>query len=154
LRWSWFPNAFYGSKVIKGRWFEAATPACAWDCAFPPISCIPSFVRRLARRKAKTCFAPPPAPPGKSGPNSAIPAGPSATVAEGLGTARFTKPLELKKRRSARCPRVAALVQRHPPKPPAARPGQLAAHIALGITWGGLVGDRGHRKGQLRVLGS
>jgi hypothetical protein len=22
----------------------------------------------------------------------------------------------------------------------------------LGITWGGLVGDRGHRKGQLRVL--
>jgi hypothetical protein len=24
----------------------------------------------------------------------------------------------------------------------------------LGITWGGLVGDRGHRKGQLRVLGS
>jgi hypothetical protein len=34
------------------------------------------------------------------------------------------------------------------------RPGQLAAHIALGITWGGLVGDRGHRKSQLRVLGS
>jgi hypothetical protein len=35
------------------------------------------------------------------------------------------------------------------------RPGLLlAAHIALGITWGGLVGDRGHRKGQLRVLGS
>jgi hypothetical protein len=28
------------------------------------------------------------------------------------------------------------------------RPGQLAAHIALGITWGGLGGDRGHRKGQ------
>jgi hypothetical protein len=26
--------------------------------------------------------------------------------------------------------------------------------LALGITWGGLVGDRGHRKGQLRVLGS
>jgi hypothetical protein len=24
----------------------------------------------------------------------------------------------------------------------------------LGITWGGLVGGRGHRKGQLRVLGS
>ena len=65
-------------------------------------------------RKAKTCFAPPPAPPGKSGPNSAIPAKPSATVAEGLGTARFTKALELKKRRSARCPRVAALVQLHP----------------------------------------
>jgi hypothetical protein len=32
--------------------------------------------------------------------------------------------------------------------------GHLAAHIALGVTWGGLVGDRGHRKGQLRVLGS
>ena len=60
----------------------------------------------------------PPAPPGNSGPNPAIPARPSATVADGLGTARFTKALELKKRRSARCPRVAALVQRHPPKPP------------------------------------
>jgi hypothetical protein len=34
------------------------------------------------------------------------------------------------------------------------RPGQLAAHIASGITWGGLAGDGGHRKGQLRVLGS
>jgi hypothetical protein len=33
------------------------------------------------------------------------------------------------------------------------RAGQLAAQIALGITWGGLVGGRGHRKGQLRVLG-
>jgi hypothetical protein len=40
-------------------------------------------------------------------------------AAEGLGTARFTKPLELKKRsRSARCPRVAALVQLHPLNPP------------------------------------
>jgi hypothetical protein len=49
---------------------------------------------------------------------------------------------------------VAALVQLHPP--PNHRPGQLAAHIALGITWGGVVGGRGHRKGQgqLRVLGS
>jgi hypothetical protein len=76
-------------------------------------------------------------------------------VAEGLGTARFTKALELKKRRSARCPRVVvALVQLHPPKTTAPASGQLAAHIALGITWGGLVGDRGHRKGQLRVLGS
>jgi hypothetical protein len=34
------------------------------------------------------------------------------------------------------------------------RPGQLAAHIPLGITWGGLVGGRGHREGRLRVLGS
>jgi hypothetical protein len=42
----------------------------------------------------------------------------SGTVPEGLGTARFTKPLELKERRSARCPRVAALVRLRPPKPP------------------------------------
>jgi hypothetical protein len=35
--------------------------------------------------------------------------------------------------------------QLHPPKPP---PRQLAVHIALGITWDGLVGGRGHRKGQ------
>jgi hypothetical protein len=44
-------------------------------------------------------------------------------------------------------------VQLHPPKA-INHHGQLAAHIALGITGGGLVGDRGHRKGQLRVLGS
>jgi hypothetical protein len=50
----------------------------------------------------------------------------------------------MKERRSARCPRVAALVQRHPPKPPPRPAG--GSHC--------LVGDRGHRKGQLRVLGS
>jgi hypothetical protein len=32
--------------------------------------------------------------------------------------------------------------------------GQLAARIALGITWAGLVSGRGHRKDQFRVLGS
>jgi hypothetical protein len=56
--------------------------------------------------------------------------------------------------RSARCPRVAALVQLCSSTPQNHRPGQLAAHIALGITCGGLVGGRGYRKGQLRVLGS
>jgi hypothetical protein len=40
------------------------------------------------------------------------------------------------------------------PPPQNHRPGQLAAHIALGATWGGLVGCRGRQKGQLRVLGS
>jgi hypothetical protein len=52
------------------------------------------------------------------------------------------------------CPRVAALRHWCSATPQNHRPGQLAAHIALGITWCGLVGDRGHRKGQLRVLGS
>jgi hypothetical protein len=34
------------------------------------------------------------------------------------------------------------------------RRGQLAVHVALDITaWGGLMGGRGHRKGQLRMLG-
>jgi hypothetical protein len=84
---------------------------------------------------------------------SAIPAKPSAPGADGLGTARFTKPLELKERRSARCPRVAALVQLHPPPPTAPAISRLTLPW-LGTTWGGLVGDRGHRKGQLRVLGS
>ena len=46
LRWSWLPKALYVPKVTKGRWFEAATPACAWDCAIPLRSCIPSFTRR------------------------------------------------------------------------------------------------------------
>jgi hypothetical protein len=124
----------YGSQAIKGRWFEAATPACAWDCAFPPISCIPSFVRRnpslgklKKTREEATAFLLLP-PPGK-------------------------KVLELKKRRSSRCPRVAALVQLHPPKPPPRPAGGshcLGYHLLPG---GGLVGGRGHRKGQLRVLG-
>jgi hypothetical protein len=36
----------------------------------------------------------------------------------------------------------------------AKKPGQLAARIAFGITWGGLMSGRGHRKDQFRVLGS
>jgi hypothetical protein len=107
---------------------------------------IPLKTKKDARRSNGF---PPPGPPGNRGRSSAIP----ATAPEGLGTARFPKPLEMKKRRSARCPRVAALVQRHPPKPPP-RPAGGSHCAALGITWGGLVGDRGHRKGQLRVLGS
>ena len=88
---------------------------------------------------------PPPAPPGNRGRSSAIPARPSATVAESLATARFTKALELKKRRSgACCPRVVALVQLHPPKPPPRPPG--GSHCLGYHIWGGLVGDRGHRK--------
>jgi hypothetical protein len=63
--------------------------------------------------------------------------------AEGLGTARVTKALEMKERRSARCPRVAALVQRQPPKPPPRPAG--GSHCLLPwvspITWGGLAGD-------------
>jgi hypothetical protein len=69
-----------------------------------------------------------------------------------LSTARFTKPLELKKRRSACCPRGAR--RWCSPTHPKTTAGQLAAQIAFGITRSGLVGDRGHRKGQLRVLGS
>ena len=38
--------------------------------------------------------------------------------------------------------------QKPPPRP------AVAARIALGITWGGLVSGRGHRKDQFRVLGS
>jgi hypothetical protein len=71
---------------------------------------------------------------------------------EGLGTARFSSPVELKKRRSAPTRHVWALVQLHPhPPPPNHRPGQLAAHIALGITWGGLVagGWQGPPKGPI-----
>jgi hypothetical protein len=121
----------------------------AWDCAFPPRSCIPSFARRNRwenkKRRAVLLLLP---PPGGSTRSSAIPARPPGTVPGVLGTARFTKPLELKKRRSARCPRVAALVQLHPP--PNHRPGQPAggSHAlpwaSPGAGWW-LVGDRGHR---------
>jgi hypothetical protein len=41
-----------------------------------------------------------------------------------------------------------------PPKTTAPASWRLTLPWALGITWCGLVGDRGHRKGQLRVLGS
>jgi hypothetical protein len=98
-------------------------------------------------------------PPGTSGRSSAIPARPSAPGAEGLGTVRFSWALELKGRRSARCPRVVARAGRAaapPPKPP---PRPAAGRLML--PWvsphqriSGLVGGRGHRKGQLRVLGS
>jgi hypothetical protein len=113
------PQGLYESEVIKGRWFEAATSACAWDCAFPPISCIPSFVRRsvLFGKLGRVLLLLLPPPGGNRGANSqAIPARPSGAAPKGLGTSRFTKALEMKKRRSARCPRVAALVQLHPAK--------------------------------------
>jgi hypothetical protein len=57
----------------------------------------------------------PPGPPGNRGRSSAIPVRPSGAAPEGLGTARFTKALELKKRPTRR---VWALVQLHPPNPP------------------------------------
>jgi hypothetical protein len=135
-------KAFYGSKVTnKGRWFEAATPACAWDCAFPPRSYIPSCVRRSALfgKPGRVLLLLLP-PPRISGANSAIPARPSGAAPEGLGTARFTKALELKKRRSARCPRVAALVQLHPPKPPPRPAGGshcLVYHLGRAGGWQG-----------------
>jgi hypothetical protein len=112
--------------------------------------------RNLLDNEKRSNGLAPPAPPGDSGRSSVIPARASSAAPEGLGTTRFSHALELKKRRSARCPRVAALVQLHPP-PQNHRPGQLAAHTALGISPGAgwwVTGDRGHRKGQLRVLGS
>ena len=58
------------------------------------------------------------------------------------------------KRRSAGAPAAREWRRWCSSAPQNHHPGHLAAHIALGITWVGLVGDRGHRKGQLRVLGS
>jgi hypothetical protein len=116
-------------------------------------SCFPSFARRSVLfgklRRALLLLLPTPGPVRVAQPSR-----------PGLGAqrptawaprARFTKPLELEKRRSARCPRVAARVQLHPPKPP---PWPAGGSHCLGYHLGRLVGDRGHRKGQLRVLGS
>jgi hypothetical protein len=103
-------------------------------------------------RKARTCFAPPPGPLGNRRRSSATPARPSGTVPHGLGTARFPSPVELKKRRSARCPRVAALVQIRPPKPP---PRPAGGSHCLGYHLGRAGGWQGPPEGrQLRVLGS
>jgi hypothetical protein len=83
---------------------------------------------------------PPPAPPGNRGRSSAIPARPSGAAPEGPGTSRFTKPLELKK---PGAPAAREWRRWCSSTPQNHRPGQLAAHIALGvITWGGLVGGR------------
>jgi hypothetical protein len=91
----------------------------------------------------------PPGPPGNRGRSSVIPARPcSGGAPEGLGTARFSSPLELKKRRSARCPQVAALVQLYPPPTTAPRPAGGSHCLGyLGITWGGLVATGGWQPG-------
>ena len=90
----------------------------------------------------------PPGPPGNRGANLAIPARPSATVADGLDTARFTKALELKKRPTRR---VWALVQL---RPQTHHPDQPAAHTAFQTHWARLVSNMGHRSPHLRVLGA
>jgi hypothetical protein len=91
--------------------------------------CIPSFARRSApfgklRRTAARHVLARPLGNRNRGRSSAIPARPSGAAPEGLDTARFSSPLELKKRRSALCPRVAALwCSSTPPKPkPPPRP--------------------------------
>jgi hypothetical protein len=82
------------------------------------VVCTPRSSGKLKKtREEATAFLLLP-PPGTNTRSSAIPARPLRAAREGLGTARFTKPLEMKKRRSARCPRVAALVQLHPPRRP------------------------------------
>jgi hypothetical protein len=90
----------------------------------------------------------PPGPPGNSGPNLAIPARPSGAAPEGPGTARFTKPLEMKKRPTRR---LWALVQLHPQTN---NPDQPAAHTAFQTHWARLVSNMGHRSPHLRVLGA
>jgi hypothetical protein len=72
------------------------------------VVCRPQSLGKLKKtREEATAFLLLP-PPGNRGANSAIPARPWRAAREGLGTARFTKALELKKRRSARCPQVAS----------------------------------------------
>jgi hypothetical protein len=100
----------------------------------------------------------PPGPLGNRRRISAIPARPSGAAPEGQAwgprVLRFTKPVELKKRRSARFPRVAvaALVQHRPPNPPPRPAGGshcLGYHLGWAANWWSLVGgssNRGHRK--------
>jgi hypothetical protein len=76
-----------------------------------------------------------------TGHSSAIPPGQAFRHSGGRpGPARFSSPLELKKRGSARCPRVAALVQLHPPKPsprPAGGSHCLGYHLGRAGGWQG-----------------
>jgi hypothetical protein len=111
-------------------------------------------------RKAKSCFAPRPGALGDSGRSSAIPASGQTfgRSAPGPGHRAFSFATRIEEAQKRPLPASGAGTGAAPPPPhpptPNHRPGQLVAHIALHITWGGLVGGRGHRKGQLRVLGS
>jgi hypothetical protein len=99
---------------VKHPWFPTA---CA--CAFPPRSCFPSFARRSVLfgksgkpRRALLLLLPPPGPvrvakPSRPGLGAQRPTAWAPRVA-------FTEPLGLKKRRSARCPRVTARVHLRP----------------------------------------
>jgi hypothetical protein len=99
----------------------------------------------------KTRFAPPLGPNRRR--SGAIPTRPSVTVADGLGAARFNTPVKLKKRRSARCPRVAALVHSSTlPKPPP-RPAGGSHCLEYHLGWTG--GWQGPPEGPIaRDLGS
>jgi hypothetical protein len=146
------------NQVIKGRWLQAATPACAWDCALPLRSCIPSFARRSTLFGELRRTAGPSWPSREQGTYEAQPSRPG--VREQLPRAWAPRVfLRHSNCRSAGAPSAAREWRRwcNSPPPNHHRPGQLAAHIALGITWGGLVGDRGQGPpaiARARVLGS
>jgi hypothetical protein len=90
----------------------------------------------------------PPGLPGTGDLTQTPRAWPSAAAAEGLGTARFTKALEWKKRPTRR---LWALVQLHPQTH---HPDQPTAHTAFQTHWARLVSHMGHRSPHLRVLGA
>jgi hypothetical protein len=87
----------------------------------------------------------PPGPPGKYWHSGTIPPGQASrhSGAEGLGTARFNTPVELKKRPTRR---VWALVQL---RPLTHHPDQPAAHTAFQTHWARLVSNMGHRSPHL-----
>jgi hypothetical protein len=88
---------------------------------------------------------PPPLPGTGSGTSPATPARPSGAAPEGLGTARFSKALELKKRPTRR---VWALVQLHPPptpKPTTPTSQRLTPPSKHTGHWARLVRNMGHR---------
>jgi hypothetical protein len=84
--------------------------------------------------------------------SSATPARPSAPGAEGLGTARFTKPLELQKRPRRRvCGRGCSSAPKPTTPTSQRRLTPLSKHTGPGSR---LVSNMGHRSPHLRVLGA
>jgi hypothetical protein len=129
-------------------------PAFAWDCAFPPRSYIPSFARRScwenSKRRAKkqrlsSSAAPP--PPGKA--DVAQPSRPGLR----LGTARFFLGTRNEEAQERPLPASGGAGAAPPPKTTAPASWRLTLPwVSPGAGW--WAGDRGHQKGQLRVLGS
>jgi hypothetical protein len=93
-------------------------------------------------------------PLGNRGRSSATPARPSGAAPKGLGTARFFLGTRIEEAQERALPAASGGAGAAPPPKTTAPASWRLTLPWVSPVWGGLVGGRGHRKGQLRVLGS